>query len=422
MEVNFILKFLLFLTIFCSLISYSENILSIAHKQPTVSKFKNLNFTTTIRQVPKIKQSLYQSAIIFADDVLKIDEIRTNLVLGNNYAKHLIFIIIFMNGNIENLELWRLTYLTYKSRTIDLYSYFLVSGNGTYKLMNLNWFTEFSCNQPQMAPINSFSKLNGKWQTELKYQRRFMNLRNCMITSCAYFEDISGVHLYYGSITGLVPEFFRIMSVNGNFTPNYQIYYRPDMPDRSSGKVIYINLYMRLGIYSIINFGHIHFGSEFISSEYLFYVTPGELYTSYEKLYLPFDDTTWLFILITFSVAFVVIFLVNFLPKWIQTTFYGSNVHNPALNVVQTFFGISQTQVPVENAARIILIFFIFFCLVIRTAYQGVSYEFLTTEMRKKPIDSIEKLISQNFTIVTMEGSGHELNELIFSMIGKSRG
>ncbi|CAG9807169.1 unnamed protein product [Chironomus riparius] len=399
----------------------TQSILNISDANPTHSKIKNLNLTILIRQIPNIKQNLQQSAIIFANHVNQADELRSNLMLDNCYAKHLIFIIVFVTGHIKYLKFSRLGFLTHRSKSIDLYSYFIASAGDSNVLINLKWFSEYYCNKPQLTITNVFSKHDQKWLVDLKYQRNYMNFWNCMITLLTDFEDIFGVNLYYGTITGLVPEFVRIMSIRGNFTLNYQIHYYNDVYDTNTGKIIYPNIYMRLGLSSKFTNGKVHFGSAFLPSDYPFYVTPGELFTSYEKLFLPFDDTTWLFIFITFSVAFAVIFVVYFLPKWTQTIFYGSTVRNSSLNIVQIFFGISQLQVPVENAPRIILIFFVFFCLVIRTAYQGISFDFLTTEMRKKPIDSIEKLVSQNFTIVTMEGSGFAFVDYIFSMIGEEQ-
>lgn len=43
--------------------------------------------------------------------------------------------------------------------------------------------------------------------------------------------------------------------------------------------------------------------------------------------------------------------------------------------------------------------FFIFFCLIFRTAYQGVLFEFMTKEMRKKLPTTIEELYVKNYSI-----------------------
>lgn len=388
-----------------------------------LSNIKNIHFATSIRQVLNTKQNLYQSAIIFADDINKFDEIDANLVLNNNFQKHIILIIVFMNANRRTFKKIRgRAYLKVNSSYMELYTYFFAVDKDEFLLVSLEWFSKKYCNNPHLALINSFNKLEQKWNYELKYQQKFMNFWNCMITLETDLKDILSVNLYNGLITGLVPEFFRILSSVGNFNSNFQIQLSTNEPYVRDGIIFYSNVYFSLGMYSTYTFGKVHFGSAFIQSSYPFYVTPGELYTSYEKLLLPFDDMTWYYIIITYFVVFLVLFILKFLPKWIQGTVYGSNVQTPALNVLQILFGISQIKVPNETSPRIILIGFLFFCLVIRTAYQGVSFDFLTSEMRKKPIDSIEKLISQNFTVVTMESSGYAFADLISTMVGKYQG
>ena len=74
----------------------------------------------------------------------------------------------------------------------------------------------------------------------------------------------------------------------------------------------------------------------------------------------------------------------------------------PAFNIVGTFFGISQIRLPNSNFPRMILAFFVYFCLVIRTAYQGVSYDMLTNDIRRPMIRQIVDLYAKNYTIYTL--------------------
>lgn len=70
--------------------------------------------------------------------------------------------------------------------------------------------------------------------------------------------------------------------------------------------------------------------------DYMIYVLPGEPYTGYEKLILPFDTLTWTYLLLTFGVAFFVILIVNNLPKTFQIYLYGDGVNMPSFNVIGT--------------------------------------------------------------------------------------
>ena len=118
-----------------------------------------------------------------------------------------------------------------------------------------------------------------------------------------------------------------------------------------------------------------------------------------EKLILPFDHETWYGICITFIVSSIVIIICNQFPNKLRKIFYGSAKKTKVFNIFQTFFGISHIKVPKNNFTRIILISFIFWCLVIRTAYQGKLFEFTTTAIRKPKLKTLEDLRSKNFSI-----------------------
>jgi hypothetical protein len=110
---------------------------------------------------------------------------------------------------------------------------------------------------------------------------------------------------------------------------------------------------------------------------FVFAVPPGKPLSNYEKLFLPFDETTWLFLGLTFGIGFCAIFTINQMKKFIRDIFYGSRVTAPSLNMLRNFFGIGMVRLPENNFARIILAFFIFFCLVFRTGYQGTNQNFI---------------------------------------------
>ena len=114
-----------------------------------------------------------------------------------------------------------------------------------------------------------------------------------------------------------------------------------------------------------------HIGSFFAEGTHLITIPSSASYDSYEKMLLPFDKTTWFYLSIVFGTAFALIFVINMMPRWVQDIVYGHMVKLPAFNVLGTFFGIGQTRLPENHFARIILMFFIIFCLIIRIAFLG---------------------------------------------------
>lgn len=128
-------------------------------------------------------------------------------------------------------------------------------------------------------------------------------------------------------------------------------------------------------------------------------LTPGEPYDSYEKLVFPFDFLTWIFLAVVFGCTFLSIFIINTFSRKIQNIIYGENVLTPAQNVGAILFGMSQTKLPIKNFPRIILITFVLFCLVMRTAYQGVLFELIAADIRKPLPKTFHDLFVMNYSI-----------------------
>lgn len=180
-----------------------------------------------------------------------------------------------------------------------------------------------------------------------------------------------------------------------------------------------INFQSTLGKDPVIQ-SEIFLTTTYSEEKFQFIITPAESYSSYEKLTMPFDKTTWICLILTFLGAFVTIKTVNLLPNVVQHLVFGSNVKMPSYNVVSIFFGIGQTQIPAANFPRTILMFFIIFCLIFRTAYQGVLYELITTDVRKPLPETISELIKQNYTFyMTNSDRNDMMNMQLYTLMGE---
>lgn len=116
-------------------------------------------------------------------------------------------------------------------------------------------------------------------------------------------------------------------------------------------------------------------------------------------------------LLITFSIAAFVIFIMRFKSNKSQEFIFGKGIKTPGLNVVRIFFGIGQNQLPQESTLRFIFIFFVLFCLI----------EFITSNMRKEPPKTLEEVIDRGYTIVfqSMDQSTYQNNLNFIKSISK---
>ncbi|KAG5666813.1 hypothetical protein PVAND_014823 [Polypedilum vanderplanki] len=212
---------------------------------------------------------------------------------------------------------------------------------------------------------------------------------------------------------GLMHEVIQSIAKIVNFTTHYRIY---------DGEFLYVqnsvNFHKTL-IISTEKFGNLanrtyfglHFSIPFAKEEYYYTVTPNDLYTNYEKLTMPFDGITWILLILTFGLTFGLIFMINIYYKWLRTIVCGEGIKMPAYNALGIFFGIGQTRLPRHYFSRLILLLFIWFCLIIRTCYQSMLFEFMTSDMRKPLPESIDDLIKWNYTIVV-----HDATHLSFAI------
>ena len=157
------------------------------------------------------------------------------------------------------------------------------------------------------------------------------------------------------------------------------------------------------------NFNDYPLSDPVYSTSDVFIVPPGEPYTPWEILWLPFDEATWMWTAIFFGVALLVILLIRISKSVsIYDFVIGTNVMTPELNVFAILMGIGQMMLPQRNIPRFLFINFVIFCLIMRTAYQGKYFEFMTGDMRRKPVASIEELAEKNFTVYVAHNTYNE--------------
>jgi hypothetical protein len=242
--------------------------------------------------------------------------------------------------------------------------------------MTFEWFTEELCDEKQLVTLNVFVKKSMKWKNKLEIPQKHQNFHGCPIILRVVVNTLySHYNNKTGEVSGLVPEIFQAIASKGNFTLKYQVsevgqaYH---FSDDALKILVGENLVPHFESTIATMTPYYHMTAAFEESKRIFVLSLAPRFSSYEKILMPFDPATWRYLLMTFGIAIFVIFVVNEVNfSLFQNLFYGKGVKTPTFNMIGTFFGVSQTQLPEENFPRILLVTFIFFCLIIRTAYQG---------------------------------------------------
>lgn len=230
----------------------------------------------------------------------------------------------------------------------------------------------------------------GKFQSDFKGCTLFIGVRNSWPSGHVVRSNQTGEILRY---EGFNIDLINAVAQSLNLTPLYEAD-TPELQNASIGRIKTASM----GIQALKeNSFFIAQPHTFIAQQFL--VPPGEPYTSFEKLFMAFEGKVWILIILTFFIAFVTIFAVNFSSKRVQVIVFGSQVNSPSLNVIIAFFGLSQTITPRRSFARVLLMIFILYSLIIRTAYQGSSFEMLQKDLRRKEIQTVDELVEKNYPI-----------------------
>lgn len=342
------------------------------HIEEVLVGFMNDNFTQKVIRIKDKSLDLHQSAIILSKSIKSAAKFLVYSKLKNIFPKKLKFLIYVENFQLEVPELpiiWNFTHLWH-------FSYFLINTEREIIFASIEWFADL-CDVQQIEIQNSFDKKLKSWKENFKIREKFRDFHKCpLVFQIAHFGN--SYHTQYEVKTfkpfGLLADISLEVSRRGNATAVLQLEKR-GIKEKNTNPLQNMKSHVIVGSKATFVMrepnSRAHITSTFAETSFVFAITPGEDYSSYEKLLLPFDWETWLYLILTFASAFLVIFIVNRTPKSIRETFYGKNVKNAAFEVVGGFFGIPQNFLPVENFPRILIMFFVMFCLIIRVAYQG---------------------------------------------------
>ncbi|KAL7013534.1 hypothetical protein ACKWTF_015450 [Chironomus riparius] len=297
------------------------------------------------------------------------------------------------------------------------YYYFLIIGNSSK--INLWTFENqkdlLVCHENQtLVKINEFSSSSLTWKNSKIFPKKYKNFHGCVMNiglNILGSLDRANINIDKARIKltkGLKNSLLLIMGERLNF-----ILHSFECLDTKCSDQIDANEYLyNIMVTPTIDSYAVNKDSNYkwqmvmlnIQCTPQLLIPPGDLYTSIEKMLLPFDTETWIGLLAVFVSGTVTISIISQFPARIRETVFGKNIGIPNLNFFLAFFGEAQKRSPDGTFARIIWIFFIFYCLVIRTCYQGKLFEFTTTAVRKPEYKTLDDLKNENFTLYISKG------------------
>ena len=99
--------------------------------------------------------------------------------------------------------------------------------------------------------------------------------------------------------------------------------------------------------------------------------------------------------------SYVLALVINLLPRHVKIFMKSEIIKMPVLNITSVFFGIPMHHFPISSLLRYFFTLVLFFCLIFRTAYQGLLFELMTNDKHKLTPQTINELVERNYTIYT---------------------
>lgn len=330
--------------------------------------FEAKNFEYIPHKVIKISRNgnhaikLNQSAVLLFDTINSLQDFNNKVRLENDYSRKLAFLTIALNASSQDL-------LKINNTLMVRHQNYLIEYDKYIGLETFSWYTSLACNTSQMIEVNRFNKSSSRWMTKVFFPNMFENLNGCkLVIGVPSQSPALGIDYHPDGSVANIWGYNSLIIQNIAEHLNFTIVYNPyDWATRSyHDKALAVDYRMLSEPIQYIAYGDIFISETYFFQTSTFMVPPGRLYTSFEKLFLPFDVEVWLAILFLFFVAFTAIFILSYSRKSWRMFVYGRNNENAVINLLIHFFGGAQKKLPRFNFARYILMIYILFSLVMR--------------------------------------------------------
>ncbi|XP_070500698.1 ionotropic receptor 21a-like [Chironomus tepperi] len=285
-------------------------------------------------------------------------------------------------------------------------------------------FTNFYCGKSYPVQLNQYSF--GRWlnNQSTKFPNKMSNLHTCPLTAAVIQTGpfMRVINKTDGTIQldGIEGTVLSVVSELMNFTlkvitTSEQGGFFKNGTATGAGKLITDGIAnLSLGYFSMTEERNTYMKPSYIyyTSNLVWIVPNGRLYTSFEKLAKPFTFLTWFCVLVILLGSFVVVFLLNLRSHSFRHFVYGRNIKTPCLNIANIFFGGSLHALPTRNFARTLIGMFMIYSLVIRSSYQGALFNFMKGDFREEPVNDLRTMIDQDFTFYVVESSVDNVKNL----------
>lgn len=293
-------------------------------------------------QVVKVRESnetvkINQSAILIFDNIVSYFKFHRRPIYVNKYWKMFHF-VVYIAELLENEKSLISSSFVNPSSLLQYESFLMETKNKSLVLMNYKMFQQPNCREWKNIVVNEYSTNLNAWKTKVFFPEKLQTFNGCEMVVVVMLpaEPIAGVD--FDKTGKMIKAWGYGIEMNEEIgrNLNYTSVYNPFFIKNESlhNKTMWPDFYiysLRLRLIPGMDCAHTHV---FTTVEDFFLITKGKLFTPFEKLFLPFDDDVWMWMIITLAVALTTIFILKLTAKKYQNFVFGSKVNSPIMNML----------------------------------------------------------------------------------------
>ena len=352
------------------------------------------------------------SVLIVIDNLKSFEKFHENLN-AKNFHREDFFTILMIDGVESDCDEIFKAFMNKKFFNVNV----LIQ-----KLKNLEVFT-FLPFRPGKC-LDSSPKLNNNFNGELKqwskpfdFPKKFKNLHKCTLTHALTGYEV--LKTSDGSACGPEVEIFNEFGKFLNFKPEHKVIetkgviYRNGsgtgvLKDLHDEKINATSSSLQLERSEALSWSY-----PFSSDPWVLIIPPGASFSRFEKLYKTFSCNVWIAVGATLLLA---VLFIKLLPKKLRIHFMTRDPRNVCFSMLNIFLGggLNQSQLPRKIFPRYFLMNFVLYSLVIRAAYVGILYNFLSNDVKHPELSGVDEMMEKDFTFYAYESMMYRIVDFKF--------
>jgi hypothetical protein len=333
-------------------------------------KLSEDNVTVTLRQILNFRKwnhKMKQSTIIFTKSYFNLAILNYySMHLHMNYPKYQLtntapkqFKFLIYCEEIKNIKGHQKLVKDFKlfdlSRPTDFRFYeFLITNERDFVTLSANkLYSKNHCENFKLVTLNSYDKMSQRWIKKLENHNLYDDFYGCLLKFSSMHFGIVRLRNYIHKsekklqrslrnnnveFEGLLHDILKELVKKINFCFHYTIVrmtkknnfyaFGSRKLEARTNRTIFF-MWGSFAVSSPENY----YSLPTSGIEMYYLVSWNDLYTNYEKMVLPFDFVTWVFLSFTFGLTFGVIFGLHQCPQWIRQVVFGRSKHRPLFDL-----------------------------------------------------------------------------------------